>query len=108
MKNRVLFTNLKKSRRRPALQVPPKIHMLMKGPYDKDTIPGLAVKYRMARGFDLAIAWPDIARVASKIGKFRQHSERFVQPQNVFFRAVKAPSSQEGFGDGIDVGVGFR
>lgn len=61
----------------------------------------------MARGFDLSISWPDIACVTPEVGKFRQHTERFVQPQNVFLGLGEAPSLQRGYSDGFDVGIGF-
>jgi len=89
------------------LQVPSKIHVLMKDAHNQDTSRGLAVEDRMACGFNLPVAWSDIARVASEVGKFRQYPERFVQPQDVLFGAGGAPSLQGELGDRLDVGIGF-
>src|ERR1700692_3050889 len=73
------------------LQVPPEIHPLMKNAHNQNAIRGLAVENRMTGGFDLLIAEPDIARVASEVGKRRQPLEGCMQPQDVLFRADEAP-----------------
>jgi hypothetical protein len=61
----------------------------------------------MACRFNLPVAWSDIARVASEVGKFRQYPERFVQSQNALFGASEAPSLQGELGARLDVGIGF-
>jgi hypothetical protein len=87
------------------LQVPLEVHTLMKDSHNQDTILGLAVENRMANRFYLSIVGPDMARVASEVGKLRQHSECFVQPQNVFLSPGEAPFLQRGFGDSLNVVV---
>ena len=75
--------------------------------HDQDAILGLAVVDRMACGLDLAIVGLDIARVAPKVWKFRQHSERFVQPNTVLLGPGEAPSLQGERGNRLDVRIGF-
>ena len=87
--------------------MPLEVHTLMKDSRNQDTILGLAVENRMASRFYLSMAGPDMARVASEVGKLRQHSECFVQPQDVFLSAGKAPFLQRGFGDSLNVVVSF-
>ena len=83
------------------------IHPLMQDAHDKDAILRLAVEDCMACGVDPAISSPDIACVASEGGKFRQRSERFVQPEDIPLGAGEAPSLQGEFGDRLYVGRGF-
>ncbi len=79
----------------------------MEDAHNQDAIPGPPIENRMACSFYLAIARPDMARVASKVGKFNQQLECFVQTQNVFFGAYEAPFSQRDLGDVLNVGVSF-
>lgn len=94
-------------RRAAELQMPSEIHVLMQDAHDKDAVPGLAVEDGMACGVDPAVSGPDLARVASQLGEFRQRSERFVQPEDVPLGAGEAPPLQGEFGNRLHVGSGF-
>lgn len=79
----------------------------MKDANNQDAILDLAVEYRMTGGFDPSIAEPDMACIASQVGKRRQSLERGMQPQDIRLGTDEAPLPQRGFGDLFNVGVSF-
>jgi len=83
--------------------VPPEIHTLMQDAHDQDSIVGLPIEHRMARGFYLAIATPDIARVASEVRKFDEPLECFMLAQDIFFGPGEAPLPNGEFGNGLNI-----